>query len=270
MKSSTRDRVVKSYEVAVSGPRLVESDFTGFKYLSSNLAVLTSPQDAQANAEVERALADAEAEAEARRLISEAQAKAEEITKQAEAEAEAKREQIAIDIRAQIAAEAYQAGYQNGWEQANEEASQIRLEAQSYLALAQNALQEEYAKVDESLLELSLRIAERVTRAALVVEPAHLLNIVRALVLLPQERDGWRLHLAPEDWEWLSALPKEEQPPCLLVRDETLQQGDCFLECQEGVFDARFEAQLTKLSQLLQEELKHGGLEQASQESGED
>ena len=136
--------------------------------------------------------------------------------------------------------------------------------------MAQRAVQEEFAKVDEELLHLSIKVAERLVRASLAVQPQKLLEIIRALTLLPQERLGWRLHVSPDDAAWLEKLSEVSQPPCPWVSDESLSSGDCFLECQEGIFDARLEAQLDKLEHTLREELENGGLESLDPDRGTD
>ena len=138
--------------------------------------------------------------------------------------------------------------------------------ANQLFQLAQRAVQEEYAKVDEDLLHLAIKIAERIVRSSLAVEPQRLVGIIQALTLLPQEREGWRLHVAPEDARWLEG----NQSPCPWVIDESLNPGDCFLECQEGIFDARLEAQLDKLEHTLREELEHGGVEPIDPDGGTD
>jgi flagellar assembly protein FliH len=98
------------------------------------------------------------------------------------------------------------------------------------------------------------------------VEPQRLVAIIQALTLLPQERLGWRLHVAPDDTRWLEG----DQSPCPWVIDESLNPGDCFLECQEGIFDARLEAQLGKLEHTLREELEHGSVEPIDADGGTD
>jgi flagellar assembly protein FliH len=133
--------------------------------------------------------------------------------------------------------------------------------------MAQKALYEEYCRVDDSLLSLAMRVAKRLTGLSLELEPRKLLDIARTLVLLPKEREGWCLHIAPEDGDWLKALSAEDQLPCPWVVDETLAQGDCFLECQEGIFDARVEAQLEKMEMILREEIRNERLESTSPES---
>ena len=72
--------------------------------------------------------------------------------------------------------------------------------------------------------------------------------------------------MATEDTRWLEG----DQSPCPWVIDESLKQGDCFLECQEGIFDARLNVQLDRLEHALREELEHGSMEEIDADGGPD
>ncbi|MFZ3101254.1 MAG: FliH/SctL family protein [Desulfitobacteriaceae bacterium] len=305
MKLFTKGCVFKSYTVEVSAPRLLEGYAEGFERfnVNSNVAVinadsknnydhntnlnkqvqvltnkypsLTGNSEQSVSSEIiSDILVEAErkasekinqAEAHAKRILQEAQIKAGETIRQAEIEAKeiiqhAKEEENLVrDI-------AHSEGYQKGIRESEREGQGIIEQAKSFFSLAQRALNEEYSKVDEALLKLAIRIAERLARTSLGLKPQQLLEIMRSLMLLPQNREGWRLHVALEDAAWINKLPRANQPPCTWVKNDTLSQGDCFLECQEGIFDARLEVQLERLEKVLREELKHGGLESTGTE----
>jgi len=194
-------------------------------------------------------------------IVAEAELRAQEIRTEAQSDLEQLRQEAIQSAQAEVypvaQAEGYQAGFEAGYNAGEAEGKDFSQKANQLFQLAQRAVQEEYAKVDEELLHLAIKIAERLVRSTLTVEPQRLVGIIQALSLLPQEREGWRLHVAPDDARWLEG----NQPPCPWVIDESLSPGDCFLECQEGIFDARLEAQLDKLEHTLREELEHGGVE---------
>ena len=294
MKSFIKGRIFKSRDVEVSTPRMVEF-LEGFQQLGTCLTVLTEGGEVQNSArhewgqtslsEVETqeklALLQAEAEAGARTVLAEAEARAQEVVAQAEARAQEILAQAQADVgrlrqevvetaQAEVYPTAQAEGYQVGFKAGESEGKRVTEEANKLFQLAQQAVQEEFAKVDKDLLQLAFKIAERLVRSSLAVEPQRLVEIIRALTLLPQERLGWRLHVASEDAAWLEKLPEGSLPPCPWVMDESLSPGDCFLECQEGVFDARLEAQLDKLEHTLREELENGGLGSINSDSGTD
>lgn len=288
MKLYIKGRVVKSHEVEVSAPRLVEWN-EGFQQLDACLTVLTETVEATGSARPEwlnPSLAEAEAlekaaqekaaqilaeaEESARTVLAQAEARAQEILVQAQEDLERLRQKVAESTRAEVHPVAQAEGYQAGFAQGEAEGKRLIEKANKFFQLAQRAIQEEFDKVDEDLLHLAFKIAERLVRSSLAVEPQRLVEIIRALMLLPQERLGWRMHVASEDVAWLESLPEGSLPPCPLVNDDLLSPGDCFLECQEGIFDARLEAQLDKLEHTMREEIENGGLESINSYSGTD
>ncbi|KLU65054.1 flagellar assembly protein H [Desulfosporosinus acididurans] len=276
----TKTGVVKSWDVEVSTPHLVkwtpkvvQADPMP-KESSNDLTDLNTSQDelleSSLSSETQEVIVVSldQAKKEAQEIKAKADAEAQEILKQAEADAETIRsqaqndvERLRSEVRESVRAEVYPAakaeGYQAGMSEGLAEGSRFSKSATMFLQMAQHAVQEEYAKVDAELLHLAIKIAERIVRSTLAVEPEKMLSTIQALTLLPQERQGWMLHVAKEDAGWL----QEYQLPCPWTADESLTQGDCFLECQEGIFDARLNAQLDKLEHTLREEFKYGSLD---------
>lgn len=265
MKSFIKRRVVKNWDVEISTPCMVEWN-KEFQELSPCLTVLEVENEEtvlefEAEAERKAELILAEAKTRAQEILAQAETRAQEIITQARTDLERWRQEVRETARAEVYPAARSEGYQAGFEAGEAEGKHLTENAQQLFRLAQRAFQEEYAKVDGDLLHLAIKIAERLVHSSLTLEPQRLVGIIQALALLPQERTDWKLHVSAEDALWLEKLPVEAQPPCPWVIDESLSLGDCFLECQEGVFDARLEAQLEKLEQVLREELGHGGLE---------
>ncbi len=273
MKLSINGRVVKSYDVAVSTPRMVECS-EGFQQLGEILAVLSVGevnQDLVNTAGLEPPDVwidpiETEAKEKAALIITEAKTCAQTMLEEARADSERLRQEVVQSAQAELYPVAQEAGYQAGFQAGEAEGKRLVEEANQLFQLAQRAVQEEYSKVEEDLLHLAIKIAERIVRSSLALEPQRLVAMIQALTLLPQERIGWRLHVAPDDARWLEG----NQPSCPWVIDESLNPGDCFLECQEGIFDARLEAQLNKLEHILREELEHGSVEPIDSEGGSD
>lgn len=276
MKLSINGRVVKSRDVEVSTPRMVECN-EGFQQLGSFLSVLKVGEESwdsvnsvsSVKLEQPDKLAnsiEAEAKEKAAMILAEAENCAQMILKEARADFDRLRQEVVETAQAEVYPAAQAAGYQAGLQAGEAEGKRLAEKANQLFRLAQRAVQEEYAKVDEDLLHLAIKIGERIVRSSLAVEPQRLVTIIQALTLLPQERLGWRLHVAPDDTRWLEG----DQSPCPWVIDESLNPGDCFLECQEGIFDARLDAQLDKLEHTLREELEHGSVEPIDADGGSD
>lgn len=203
----------------------------------------------------------AQSKLEAEKIIAEARHKAQKILSQAEQESDAIKLSVEQAVRDEVLPLAHSEGYEKGLREAAEEADRIRQQAKAYLELAQRILMDEYHRADRELVDLCLRICERIVHSTLSIQPDKLLTIIRNLTLLPREKEGLKIHLAAKDWEWYKKLPAEDKPAYPVIVDETLRQGDAYLECAEGVFDARVNSQLDKLEQFLLEELDHGRLD---------
>lgn len=273
MKLSINGRVVKSCNVEVSTPRMVECT-EGFQQLGEILAVLSVGEENQnpvnsAQLEQQVMIANSieeEAKERATMILEEAENRARAILEEGREDFERLRQEVVETSRTEVYPAAQAEGYQAGLQAGEAEGKRLAEKANQLFQLAQRAVQEEYAKVDKVLLHLAIKIAERIVRSSLAVEPQRLVSIIQALTLLPQERLGWMLHVAPDDTRWMEG----DQLPCPWVVDESLNPGDCFLECQEGFFDARLEAQLDKLEHTLREELEHGGVEAVDTDGGTD
>ncbi|KTE91992.1 flagellar assembly protein FliH [Desulfitobacterium hafniense] len=289
MRLYTRARVVKSNAVEVSVPRIVECRTEEFQHLGKHLSVVherseSLPQEdefprleGEEKWEPSTVTVDEAEHEKAKEIIAEAEV----IRAQAQAELEKARgeaaeilekarvagEEAALRLREEVSHQAYEEGYarglaqgfQEGTAQGEQEAERMKAEARDILKLAQKAAHEEWSKVDETLLRLALKVAERILRVHILEHPERLLQRIRDLSLLPEEREGWKLHVSTADYQWLSQCSEEITIP--LLEDQTLTSGDCFLECTEGIFDARVEVQLERCEQLLREELRHDRLE---------
>jgi len=285
MKLFISRRVVKSYDVAVSTPRMVERN-EEFQQLGTILPVLIAGEERsdsvnsalleqvaklagqiEADALEKTDPLEAEAKEKAAEIIAEAENCAQTILAEGRADFDRLRQEVVETARAEVYPAAQAEGYQAGFEAGEAEGKRLNEKANQLFQLAQHAIQEEYAKVNEDLLHLAIKIAERIVRSSLAVEPQRLLAVIQALTLLPQERQGWRLHVATDDARWLEM---DQSLPCPLVINESLNPGNCFLECQEGIFDAQLEAQLDKLEHTLREELENGNLERIDADRGTD
>lgn len=276
MRSFTSIRVVKSNAVEVNEPRLLECPPPRLFEVNRQQKPVTGERHAPADeapqpgSEISDETGAGEAQETASQIIARAQAEAAEIRRNAEAEVEKLKGEIRWQAEEKIFPAAQKKGFNEGYQAGAAEGEKYRTELEEKLAdaktqwaLAQRAAQEEFAKVDKDLVHLAVQIAGRVIRAEVQADPGTILERIRTLTLLPQERKGWTLHLSPEDVRWIERLKPEERPVDDWIADERLTEGDCYLECREGLFDARLAAQLEKLEQCLQEDLKHDRVEQS-------
>jgi flagellar assembly protein FliH len=188
-------------------------------------------------------------------LMQEAQKKAEDILKSAQDEREGIRkkieQEIAEELRTKIIPEAKARAYEEGLAKAEEEALKIQLQAKQYLDYAQNALAFELKRVDKELLNLSIKLSEKIIGVSLALEPRKLLPIIQKLTMAAGKKDKLKLYVSEEDFVWLKELPEKIKPAYPIAVDSHLSQGDTYLESREGFFEGQISSQLDIISETL-------------------
>jgi flagellar assembly protein FliH len=126
------------------------------------------------------------------------------------------------------------------------------------LGAALDALSRPLAHVDEEvhaqIAELAVSIARGLLRRELRADPTQIIGIVRETVaLLPASARGVRVVLHPED----AALVRERLPAggpeqaWSIAEDPVLSRGDCRVQTEYALIDARIEARLNETLQAL-------------------
>jgi len=266
MKLSTKTSILKSTVVEIVSPRLLDSPRIENDYIRKNLLPkapelsLFSMSEGNLILELAREKEN-RARAEAERLVFDARVRAEEILQTAVKENVKMREDLKKEVRDEVFPVAQSEGYNRGLEEGKAEAEKMRDQAKAYLELAETALMDELKKNDKEIACLCIQICEKILHASLKVDPEILLNNIRSLAIMPQDKEGIRIHLSDKDWEWFKDLPGEDKPPYPVIVDESLKQGDIFLECSEGIIDAGIRSQLEKIGDYLAEEFKRARLD---------
>ena len=131
-------------------------------------------------------------------------------------------------------------------------------ELTSGLSAALNALSRPLAHVDEEvhaqIAGLAVSIARGLLRRELRMDPTQIIGIVRETVaLLPASARGVRVLLHPED----AALVRERLPAggpeqaWTIAEDAVLARGDCRVQTEYALIDARIESRLHDTLQAL-------------------
>ena len=150
------------------------------------------------------------------------------------------REQGLAEGWAQGHAEGLKTGLTEGAEAARAEAARIH-ELTRTVADALDALE---ADVGQSLITLSVSIAEQVLHSALEARPEYLNELVKDIMRLsPEGEASLKLRVHPQDAAMLEqALASEtETPRYRLVGDERITRGGCIAETALGSIDATLE-----------------------------
>jgi len=195
------------------------------------------------------------ANSQAAMIISEAHNKADKIIKESEKQSQEIRVSVEKSVREEFIPLVREEGYQDGVDEAKKEADKIMEEANRYLKLAQKALADEYSRVDGELITLCIRIAEKIVHASLGIHNQTIMGIIQNLLIMPQEKEGMKVHVSPGDLKWINNLSENSKPSVPIVVDDDLKCGDVYLECKEGIFDARIKSQLERFEQILRKEI---------------
>ena len=180
-----------------------------------------------------------------RRGVQAAQAQAEEIVATAEREAE----RILAEARAmaeQLRERAKRDGYQNGLAEWND-----------VLGTAWKARDEYVAQNEAAVLQLAVRVAEKVIGAELASSPEKVAGIAREALKSAQRAKTFVIQAHPADVPLLQQRVSELRTvvgparEIEIISSPALSRGDCVIESDIGIIDARLETQLNLMEKVL-------------------
>jgi flagellar assembly protein FliH len=184
--------------------------------------------------------------ASARRTLAEARAEADRLREAARAEG---RELGRLD--------GLELGRREGLAQGLAAADQLRLTLSHVLRELELHRRQLEADAEQHLVHLAVRIAERVVKAHVRVDPETVRRNVAAAAELVAAGDRVQLVLAPSEVETVQGfLPDlagafQAAAHLSLVADERLQPGGCLLRTAGGLVDAQIQTQLEEIERQL-------------------
>ena len=153
--------------------------------------------------------------------------------------------------------EGYQKGFAAG-QQEGLQSFQVKIEeAQSLIELAQQDYKATVEGSEDALLDLGLRLAEKILHEKLNDEPETYLSLVKGAIADWKERSDLRLYVHTDSYELV--LQQKEELALLTGQDfdlmimpqHDLPAGGCILETKHGRIDAGIDSQLTVLREKL-------------------
>ncbi len=175
----------------------------------------------------------------------EARSKAQEIIQQAQYEAD--------KIRSQ-AEEYRQRGYEEGYHQGYEEGKAHLTE--TILGLNREN-EERFKQLEPQLVQLAVRIAEKLIGEQLTLTPETITNIVRNALGAVRHQQEIYMRVNPDDYEMII----NEKPRLLdalsrardidIRADPTIERGGCLIESEIGTIEATLSQQLKTIEKIL-------------------
>lgn len=173
------------------------------------------------------------------------------LEKRQESEFEAQR------LADEAAAQGYQVGFEQGVKQAEED---YRLKQQSMQELLEIAYVEKEKIIQQAepfLLELSVKVAEKVVKTELEQHDGQLLNAVKEALRQIEETEDVLLQVSSEDYPVI--LPFIDELKTYIRADSELKiipvanlsKGDCMIHTASGSYDATIDGQLEEIKKQL-------------------
>lgn len=155
--------------------------------------------------------------------------------------------------------EGFQSGKQEGYRQAQQETEEMKQKAREMISQAQLQIEEYIEVKKESLLSLSIHMAEKIVHEQLYLSPDGILELVQPILhQLDREEDFVSLTIHPT----IREVMKERLPELetiypgvrfALLTDETLEVDGCIIESAHKVVDLQVRKQLEAMMAELKE-----------------
>lgn len=218
---------------------------------------------------------DVETQTMKERILQDAQQVAEDILSAARQEAERIREQAGKEAEEwwqsrrqedeQTAESARQQGYEEGFLQGSEQAErQMRERWEHTLQEATSIVRQAYLTKDSIiadaelfLVELSVKIAEKVIASKIEERPELAIELIAKALARRKEQGVITLCVAPSQFAFVQAAKDElslgidSQAELQIIPDQTVGEGGCIIRSSFGSIDARIDTQLTAIREEL-------------------
>ncbi|MGB1579983.1 MAG: FliH/SctL family protein [Nevskiales bacterium] len=156
--------------------------------------------------------------------------------------------------------EGFDQGYQEGKAAGLAHADVLITRMQGVLENLVRPLQALDDEIEHELLQLCLKLSERILRKHLPLDPEAMAGFIREGIELLQPTDRLvSIHLCPDDATALSELLGEDNQDWRIMHDRMLQPGDVRIQTDSGALDGRLPARLEAMLNDLLENRAHEG-----------
>lgn len=155
-------------------------------------------------------------------------------------------------------AEGYKAGLAEGREQGTEQGlADTRKEVDAKLDRLEHLLgellvpiQRHEDEVEIALVNLTTVLARAVVFRELSLDSSHIAEVVRrAMTSLPSTTENVRIHIHPDDYQWVSEIAAKFEAATAIVEDASVLRGGCKLETRHSLVDFTVEKRFQKAVQ---------------------
>jgi len=105
-------------------------------------------------------------------------------------------------------------------------------------------------EVETALVNLTTVLARSVVFRELSLNSSHITDVVRkAMAALPSTTENVRLHIHPDDYQWVSEVADRFEAATSIVEDASVLRGGCKLETRHSLVDFTVEKRFQKAVQ---------------------
>lgn len=193
-------------------------------------------------------------------IIENAKAEAEEIINSAKLEAEeivAKAEADANNLKEEIISDAKDEGYQSGLNQAMEETQQKKEEAEKILSDARKEKEELLSSAEPEIIELVNNVINKLVNNAKIINKDVIKCVIRKGLSQTKIMGDIFIHVSSDDFEAVTEAKEEIMAEVdgnaniEIVKDLSLNAGDCLIETPFGNIDCGISQQLEEVKNSL-------------------
>jgi flagellar assembly protein FliH len=256
--------VFKPYQVrAVSNPAKITSRIQSNESTDQELQTQQEEQSQTVDqVVVETMLADAKLMAE--EIVSTANQAANDLKDHTQAEIEAWWAERRAEDEQRIQ-QATETGFTNGYEEGVKLAeAEVRQQYEDVVTQAEQLVEQAFivknqiiAEAEPFLLELSVKIAEKIIQKQLTLEESYIKELIQKQLQRKREKGVITLCVAPAQFMLMNASREElsrsidAQADLQIIPDASVQDMGCVIRSAYGTIDARIETQLTEIKKAL-------------------
>lgn len=168
----------------------------------------------------------------------------------------------AEEIYKQAEENGYNEGFQHGLQEGRKQYETFIEQAKEVVLASKNDYFQRLEEAEPLIVQLSLKVAEKIIAAKLDENPDHFISLVKEVINEVREQDHVKLYIHPSWYEATLAHKQELRlllPNCeniYIYPDAQLEENGCTIETPYGKVDASVDSQLTEIKHALLEKLK--------------
>ncbi|MBP3039462.1 flagellar assembly protein FliH [Bacillaceae bacterium Marseille-Q3522] len=252
--------------------RLIKSQYANQNLHSGKkvISIKTFERQKKENQSHEKDIAHVNQECE--RILQSANEKAAEIILAAKEEAsqvqknidKAKRlwEEEKKVIKEQVQKTAYEDGIREGINKGYEEMHLNILNAENVVKAAKTDYQKKVNEAEQTILELAIAVAEKITAAEIAENEENYLSLVKQAIKTMKESHEIQIHVHPSHYDFVLSHKEELQSIFLKTEEiyiypnDELAENGCWIESSAGRMDVSVDSQLAEIKNKLYELLE--------------